>query len=733
MAIIGKIREKSGITIVLLSLSMLAFIMSGWDSIFGKSGGVLGLGEVAGEQVDPIKYDNLVKAVMQQDAQQYQQMNRPYTPQDQQVSADRAWTMLVENTILEKEYEKLGLDVSKLEFDAYLYGTDGFTVMPDLAQSFVDSLTGQFNPRLLEKRITEMESSTDPQVSEQWKNTKQAFTDQRKSEKYFQLLAQGVYVTSLEAEEEYKAQKEVKSVSYVVRRYSDIQDDKINVSDEEVKAYFEEHKNEKKYEATAGRDLKIFDIAIAPSKKDTAEFTKKINTLKTQFATAKNDSTFVLANSDLKFYTSTRQSTLRPETDQKATPGLTFPAAMDTVFKMAMPGQVVGPYLDKGKYRLAKVRGFNTNVCKVRHILLAAPKEDSIKVRTTQRKADSLVKLINKDNFAEYVTKYSDDGGSKSTGGVIENFLDFEMVPEFSAFSVSKPIGTIGTVKTQFGIHIIEVMERKAVKYPIVSFIEKALTPSEETESLINEEAYNILYSLDEKVSRKSSVESKLEAFDTLARQKGYIVRPYRISEENPKIQGVQTPFAEDKLIKLAYDEDTEIGTLCSAPIEDNDRYIIAIVSSIREKGAPEFIDVKDVMKAEVIKDKKAAILIQQMSKTKDLELLAKKGGTTVTKAEIVFANPQIQGAGYEPEVVGSLFSGLKDGQKTLPLKGEQGVYVIRLNKTIKAPATKEFSMEQSQLLNNQRANMNSEIKTALFKMNEVKDTRKFSSLGIKR
>jgi hypothetical protein len=121
------------------------------------------------------------------------------------------------------------------------------------------------------------------------------------------------------------------------------------------------------------------------------------------------------------------------------------------------------------------------------------------------------------------------------------------------------------------------------------------------------------------------------------------------------------------------------------------------------------------------------------MSKTKDLELLAKKGGTTVNKAEIVFANPQIQGVGYEPEVVGSLFSGLKDGQKTLPLKGEQGVYVIRLNKTIKAPATRDFSMEQSQMLNNQRANINGEIKTALFKMNEVKDNRKFSSLGIQR
>ena len=64
---------------------------------------------------------------------------------------------------------------------------------------------------------------------------------------------------------------------------------------------------------------------------------------------------------------------------------------------------------------------------------------------------------INKDNFTEYVNKYSEDPGSKSTGGVYENFLDFEMVPQFSKFAVEKPIGTIGMVTTDFGIHIIEV------------------------------------------------------------------------------------------------------------------------------------------------------------------------------------------------------------------------------------------------------------------------------------
>ena len=188
MAIIGKIREKSGLTLVLLGVAMLAFIMSGWDSMFGSGAGDMGIGEVAGETVDPIKYENAVNAMIQQDQQQYSQSQREYTAADQQASTDRAWTMLVEGVVLQKEFEALGIDVSKNEFDAYLYGTDGFTVMPDLAQSFTDSLTGQFNPRLLEKRIQEMEASTDPKVKESWENNKLNITEQRKNEKYFQLF-----------------------------------------------------------------------------------------------------------------------------------------------------------------------------------------------------------------------------------------------------------------------------------------------------------------------------------------------------------------------------------------------------------------------------------------------------------------------------------------------------------------------------------------------------------------
>ena len=60
--------------------------------------------------------------------------------------------------------DALGIEVSPTEFDAYLYGEDGFTVMPDLAQSFIDSTTGQFSSKMLQARIDEMKSSSDPEI-----------------------------------------------------------------------------------------------------------------------------------------------------------------------------------------------------------------------------------------------------------------------------------------------------------------------------------------------------------------------------------------------------------------------------------------------------------------------------------------------------------------------------------------------------------------------------------------
>jgi peptidyl-prolyl cis-trans isomerase D len=198
MALIGKIREKSGLLVVIIGLALLAFILPEFNK---NSVSDLGPGKVYGEKVKYDVYEQKTREVAIMDEQQAAQAQRPYTAQDQENSLEKAWNAVVEDIIFQKEYDALGIDVTQRELDAYLYGTDGFTVMENLAQTFVDS-SGKFNPRLLEQRIEQMENSKDPNEVAQWEQNKKDLRKQRMSEKYFQLLAQGVYVTDLEAEEE---------------------------------------------------------------------------------------------------------------------------------------------------------------------------------------------------------------------------------------------------------------------------------------------------------------------------------------------------------------------------------------------------------------------------------------------------------------------------------------------------------------------------------------------------
>lgn len=736
MALIGKIREKSTLLVIVIGVALLAFILGDWEKITGGMQDSFGYGTVYGEIVDYKAYDEASRKFEEQDRMQFSQQQREYGQRDQEASMDKAWNYVVETTLFEKEYEALGIDVSDNEFEAYLYGTDGFAVLPDLAQGFTDSLTGLFNAKLLQKRIEEMESSDDKNVQQQWEDSKKFYTDQRKREKYFSILGQGLYVTKLEAEEEYFAQKEVKSVSYVVRRYSEISDEDIKITEEDVKKFYEEHKTDKKYEnRTESREVRWFDVTIQPSSKDSSAFNKEMSTMKTAFAAATNDSLFVLDKSETKFYTSSKFATAVPEghpNEQKLM--ISYPRYMDTIFKTASVGQVVGPFPSKDKVVIGKVIGFTPAKMKARHILLSTNGSTDAKVIAAKQKtADSLVKLINKDNFAEFVTKYSDDKPSVPKGGEYADFLEVDMVPEFSTFCATKPIGAVGTVKTQFGIHIIEVLERDASSFPLLASVQKAFNASQETIDQKDSEVYNLLYKLEGKLSKQEDAKTKLDLFDTIVQKAGYFARPLNIMSDNPRLYGFTTPFAEDKILKLAFSEEAKVGDLTTAPIKDKDRYVIAMISSIRVKGVPNYEDIEKVMRRDLLEEKKAARLTNQLMKDKSLDAMAKRGNTTVLKAEVTFANPQITGAGFEPEVVGSLFSGLKDGQRTLPLKGKLGVYVLRVDKTVKAPAAANYKVEKEQMLATLRGGVQNSAVGGLKKKAEVIDNRRFLKIGIRR
>ena len=743
MAIIGKIREKSGLLVGIVGLALLAFVLGDYQSMFGSSEGVYGIGLVNGDKVNENNYSILSARVQEQDRAQAEREQKGFGDAEMAGATDKAWNFTVDSILLHKEYEALGISVSDKEFNAYLLATDGFPILQDLASFFTDSLTGVVSEQStisgrqkLQETISQLKKSKEVGAKQQWEGTKKYFSDRRKQEKYFALLGQGVYVTKLEAKQEYLAQKEVKNISFVQYLFSDISDTDagIKVSEAEIKAYYEDHKSDKKYKnRMASREVKIFEVAVQPSKKDTAEFSKEIIKLKADFLASTNDSLFVMKESESKMYFGDMRGIAVPQGHEKSNRFMSYPPDYDTIFKLAKIGQLVGPYSMNDKMYISKVIGFTPSKLKARHLLIATNGSTDTKVLAAKRKtADSLLKVINKTNFEALVLKYSDDPGSKDKGGLYENFLEGEMVKEFGGFCANNPVGKIAVVKTDFGFHIIEIMEKGNSKFPVLTTIERTFGASEETASNKDDEINNLLYKLDQKISKIEDPIKKINLFDTIVRKANYFVRPLVFEDNNPKVYGLTSEIAEDKVLELAYGEDVTVGTLISYPIKDKNKYVIAIVTAIKEVGEPLYEQVRDQMEKEILIEKKAKRLMNKMSKTKNLAVLARNGKTIVSDAQIIFGNPSIGNSGFEPEIVGALFSAIKDGQTTIPLKGKMGIYVVKVTKTTKAPITNSYQAEHDQLLNAAMNVMQNETLGALRKKAEVVDNRRLYNLRVR-
>lgn len=750
MAIIGKIRSHSRLLVGIIGLALLFFVFSNFFEDIPKiiqkwfSGeNEYGIGTVYGEKVDVNTYNYYCTNSELNDKDQAIKAQKEYTQKDRENSQNTAWQLVVDSTILSKEFAALEISVSDKEFNSYLFATDGFTPLPDLEKQFFTDSLGNISEKSiingrtkLKAEIKRLKSSKDPQVVKQWKGIKENYTNRRKQEKYFALLDQGVYVTNLEAEDEYIAQKKTKNISFVVRRYDEIKDKDVKVSESSLKKYYEEHKFDKKYaNLKSEREIKVFDVKVTPSRKDSSSFINEFNILIDQFIKSSNDSLFVSKNSKNKYY-SGKLATALPEGHPKANkPYQSYPTYLDSEFKDASIGQIIGPYQMQENTVYSKVIGFTPEKLKARHILIATNNSTDEKVITAKRKiADSLLRIINKDNFPALVKKFTDDPGSKETGGLYEDFLEADMVPEFSSFCATEPIGKIGIVKTNFGFHIIEVLDRASAKFPLLVSISKKIKLAEETVYAKEQEVTDILYELDEAISKVNGQIKKSELFDKIAAKNKYAVRPITIEDNNPKIDEFINTSTVNTLIKFAYSKKASVGSLVNSPIKENGNYIVAMISDIKLKGVPQYAQLRKTMEKDYILELKAEKLIKSMSKYKTIDGLVKAFNSQVLNAEISFSNPQITGGGYEPEIIGSLFALIiKDKTQTFPLKGKTGVYVVRIDKTTNPPVAANYNVERDQMYTGLKGSVQGQAIGALRKKADIIDNRKLYDLKIRK
>lgn len=775
MAIIGKIRSKSGWIVAVLGLALLTFTFDLWKDVFlgwfGKT--PTSIGTVYGEDVDGIKFDAL---------RRYQderfQLLTGRAPQEKEVEFwyDEAWRRFTDSIVLSKEFEALGIHVSENELNAYFNATNGFKGLPDLVslegnpQSngqpqqiipsvFKDNSTGTYTPQSIaqgKEVIKKLKADKTANGQKLWAIFENEYKQLRAREKYMQLLTQGIYTTKIELEDRVESKSTTKNVSYIIRRFNEIPDEQVKASESELKAYFEAHKSDAKYKVEkANREVRVVSLNIVPSGKDSAVFNGEIAKIRSAWSKTKSDSTFVIRNSDRAFYFNDKRATAVPEGNEKAQMGYqTFPADYELIFKTAKLDSIVGPYMSQGFMNISKVVGFTPSKIKARHIFISTAGLDAKASAPKKALADSLSKIANPANFAQLVTKHSDDQRSKADSGLIkvpmnnnapsENLISGDLIvlgfdKLLADYCETGKVGEIKKIETPAGIHIIQITERDENKFPLLVTISKTFEPSKETYQNKEDEAYNLLTKLSDAVNKESSNEKKIEKFSQLVQDAKNYAQPISIEDDNisytknPNLYSFQETNTTNSIIELAYGGGG-IGSFNEYPILDGERYIIAMLSAIKPSGEPSFSDVKQAMEQELMKEKKAKLLKAQLAQAgKSVSDIVAKSGNTVqaTVADVSFGGGSGGELDNEPEVIGAIFGGLKDGASTLPIVGNNGVYVIQVNKTSKNPVAANYKTEKENLIKENQVAVDYRAIQGLRKLADIKDRRALVNLNL--
>ncbi len=639
-----------------------------------------------------IKYEEFSPKVEQSIAQFKQQYGGNMNPQMQAMAVDQAWQAEIANTVLSKEYTRLGLTISGDELFDLLQGNNP---SPLIVQYFGDPQTGQVNRAGVISSLKAQ--SKDPQLKQQWDMLQSEIEKQALQQKYANLVRNSIYVTSLEATDDYGNRNKLANFKYVDLPYSSILDADVKITDADYQAYFD--LNKKRYEnPTETRGFEYVSFSFSPTAADSAALKAQVDKLAEDFKITPNDSLFAANNSDVKVPYA------------YLTKGKLDPAVEAEIFNYPV-GTYYGPKLSGESYKLIKVVGAKTSPDSVKasHILIDPAKVGGDVL--AMKLADSLRSVLQKGgNMSDLAKQYSVDG-SKDSGGDLGTFARGMMVKPFEDAAFDGQTGEVKVVKSQFGIHVIKIVKQigssRVVK---LAYIEKSLVPSQKTRDAAYKKASAFLS------------EVKGDNFNSLAQKSGYTIG---LADKVTATQGFAPGLDNPRqLIRDAFEAKNN-DVLAQVYNMDNG-FVVAHLINIRPKGQLALADVKTEIQPFVMNAVKARMLTEKMNKAMsgNIDQIAQKlGKTAMLVQNVVFANPILPGLAQENKVVGAVF-GAQVGKLSKVIEGDKGVYVFVVDGFANpAPMGNTFKQKETIMLGVAQRSLGGAFQ-ALQDKSEIKDNR---------
>lgn len=696
MSIIQDIRDKyAKVTVVAIAVSLIGFILTDYFQSKSRSMGGSNsttVGVVNGRKIDLKEFNQAVTDIEANMKQQGYPTGEGLTEQ----ARTQAWDQQVSIALLEDEFNKLGIDVSKKELGDILYGANP---PQELAQQFTDKTTGQYNAAQAKQALEQTLKKGTQEQKDYFNNRIAQWVLQRKYEKYVSMLSNTVNVPKWFVEKQNADNSQMAKVSYVTQTYASIPDSSVKVDDKEIADYISKHKEDFKQEES--RNIAYVTFNAAPSSADTLLVRNRLMELKAGFDTTDNIQNF-LAAEGVDFY----DGYISGKTIQIA--------AKDSIFKTPV-GQVYGPYLDGNSFVLAKMLGVKqmADTAKVRHILISTQQRDTA---SALLRLDSVkLALAGGANFDSICAKYSDDG-TKDQGGVYDNVTHGQMVPTFNDFIFSNATGTKGVVKTDFGYHYVEILSQKGggAAYKI-AYLPKEIATSQETVNTALNNANQFFGEAKDAKGFDAAYEKNWKA-------KGSVKSvATNIKPADAQLQGIG--FSRE-MVRNIYAADK--GDIVK-PERVGDQYIVALVTDVYEEGTQSPAVARMMVEPILRNKKKAEILKKKVGAVSTLEAAGNMlNGAVVQVADSLRIDArQSKSMGFEPKVLGAAFNPANKG-KVVPevLEGSQGVYVVRVDEVTTTPFTAGSVEEQRKAMAQQKQQMLGNPLGALRNAATIKDKR---------
>ena len=685
MAALGTIRKRGVILVCIISFGLFAFIAEeafrSCDS--AKNNERQQIGEVFGEKISVQEFQKLVDEYTEVIKMQQGQDNLPEEQMNQ--VKDMVWNSYIQNKIVAHEAEKLGLTVTDAELqDILKTGTN-----PMLAQTpFVNQQTGRFDVSALQKFLADYKTqkanpSANAQMMDQytkiynyWSFIEKTLRQQTLAQKYQSLLAHCFLSNPVEAKMAFKEENEESKIQLAAFPYSDIQDDKVKVVESDLKAKYDEMKARFK-QPVESRDIKFVDIQVEASQADRAALNKEFAGYHTQLAAAADPTEVVRKSASTVAY-------------------LGIPVGKD-----AFPSDIAAT-LDSmavGATTAVKANAAD-NTLNIVKLVNKQQLPDSIQYRVIQvaaasvaeakTKADSIQGAISGGADFEAIAKKYGQTGEKAWMTTRQYEFAQSMDKDNKAFINAlntQAVNTTSQLQLGQGYVILQVCDRKAMieKYT-AAVIKKNIDFSQDT--------YRTAYN---KFSSFVSANQTADEIVKNAAKSGYKVQDLKdITTATHYVANIHSTREALKWIFEAKEGSVSPMYECG----NNDHLLVVVLDKINRIGFRGLDDpqVKEMVKAEVIKDKKAEMIEAKLNGVKNIAAAKSKGAKVSEVNQITFAAPVfVASAGAsEPALSGAVSATKKGAFSAHPVKGNAGVYLFLVtNKSNRPVKFNEKAQEQ--------------------------------------